>query len=199
VSDTQNELEALARAFASRQQSQISVRQCPSAEQLFAAASGDLERNEQLRIVDHASQCAECAQAWRLAMELGARPATSAAPTRRNLFHRLRWPAQGPMRASPIELRWFALAGSVVCVMGIAMYLAVPIKKQAPMYREAAHPMTPVSLVTGSLTRDRFLLRWSPGPRGSTYNLRLTTPELIPLLVEQDLARIGPWAGQRRR
>jgi hypothetical protein len=72
--------------------------------------------------------------------------------------------------------------------VGFAAYLVVPLHEQ-PQYRDVLHKDAPVSRVTGSLTRDRFLLRWSAGPRESTYVLRLTTADLVPLLVEQDLTR----------
>jgi hypothetical protein len=39
--------------------------------------------------------------------------------------------------------------------------------------------------VSDRLPRDRFLLRWSPGPAGSTYTVRLSTVALS-LLLEQD-------------
>jgi hypothetical protein len=185
VSESRNDFEALARAFAAREQSQGTMNQCPAPEQLFEAASGALDREQQLRIVDHVSQCAECTQAWRLAMELGARPPSHVEQSRPSLFSRL--------RLRTIQARQFALAASVICAVGLTAYLVIPaiipVTQQPPQYRDAAHPMAPVSLVTGSLARDRFLLRWSAGPQGSTYLLRLTTIDLAPLLVQQDLTR----------
>jgi hypothetical protein len=161
------------------------MNQCPAPEQLYEAAAGALEREQQLRIVDHVSQCAECTQAWRLAMEFGARPPGNVEPSRPSLLSRL------PLRT--IQTRRFALAASIICAVGLTAYLVIPaitpVTQQPPQYRDAAHPMAPISLVTGSLARDRFLLRWSPGPQGSTYLLRLTTTDLTPLLVQQDLTR----------
>ena len=70
MSDARREFERLARAFAAREGIHDKASACPPAEQLFEAASGGLDREPRLKIVDHVSQCAECTRAWRLAIEL---------------------------------------------------------------------------------------------------------------------------------
>ena len=187
MSESRQDFETLARAFAARGQSRGVMNTCPDPEQLFEAASGTLECEQRLRIVDHVSQCAECSQAWRMAMELGARPTTDVMQSRPTLFSRLHLPTW-PVRSKAIEIR-IAFAAAAMCTIAVAAYLAMPIQQQRPQYRELANPLAPVSLLAGNLTRERFLLRWSPGPRGSIYTLRLTTADLVPLLVQQDLTR----------
>ncbi len=169
MNEARRELEALRRAFAARDPSLEARKQCPEPEQLFEAASGHLDREQRLKIIDHVSQCAECAEAWRLARETGA-GLTGA-----------------PERAKPAGMWRFGVAASVICGVGLAAYFVMPGRVGPPAYREAAPSSAPVALVQGKLARDRFLLRWSPGPPGATYLLRLTTSDLTPLLVKQDL------------
>lgn len=177
MSGSRHEFERLSRAFAAREQSHTALDHCPQAEQLFEAAAGGLDREQRLRIVDHVSQCAECSEAWRVAMELGARPASDVQPSRAPFL--LRWRG--------MDTRRFALAASVVVAVGIAAYMIIPT--QEPPYREVADSRAPVAGVSGSLPRDSFLLRWSPGPQGSTYALRLSTADLKPLFVKEGLTR----------
>jgi hypothetical protein len=169
MSGLPNDFDTLRRAFAARSQSPAVLTQCPASELLFEAASGALERSQQLKIVDHVSQCSECTMAWRLAMELGARPTAPA------------------VRAGASWMPRFALAASVIVSVGLAAYFLIPVKEEEPSYRQAVHPLAPTSLTAGKLARDRFLLRWSPGPPGSSYTLRLSTIELVPLFLEQNI------------
>src|SRR5688572_11496698 len=122
-----------------------------------------------MMLLDHVSRCAECTEAWRLAMELGARPVEVEAQSRRPAWRS-------------------ALAASIVLAAGFATYLALPVKQGMPEYRDAAEPLAPRSLVTGSLPRDQFVLRWTPGPQGSTYSVRLSTADLAMLFEQQNVA-----------
>jgi hypothetical protein len=178
VSQRREEFERLSRAFAARDQSRPG-HQCPSAEELFDAASGGLERERRLAIVDHVSQCAECTQAWRLAMELGARPTETSAGTGGQ--------ASPSLHTRGMRLQRFAFAASVVLAVGVVTYLALPVDEGTPQYRDVVDPLAPVSRVTGSLPRDRFVLRWSAGPQGTTYTVRLSTADLASLLVRSDI------------
>jgi hypothetical protein len=171
VNERREEYERLSRAFATRAQSR-ERNDCPDPEQLFEAASGNLTREQRMKIVDHVAQCAECTEAWRLAAELGARPAETSAKPSPHL----------------IPIPRFAFAASVVFAVGVVTYLALPVRDEVPQYRDAAEALAPKSLVMGSLPRERFLLRWSPGPQGSIYSVRLSTADLAPLLMQQDIA-----------
>jgi hypothetical protein len=168
VNERLEEHERLARAFAARKQSHL-PKECPEPAQLFEAASGNLAQGQRMALLDHVARCAECTEAWRLAMELGARPVEGAAESRRP-----------PWRS--------ALAASIVLAAGFATYLALPLKQGTPEYRDAAEPLAPRSLVTGSLPRDQFVLRWTPGPQGSIYSVRLSTADLAMLFEQQNVA-----------
>jgi hypothetical protein len=179
MNQRREEFERLARAFAARDQSHTAG-QCPAAEELFEAASGNLERERRLAIVDHVSQCAECTQAWRLATELGVRPTENSAAAGGQ--------GSSSLRASATRTRRFAFAASIIVAVGVVTYLALPLNEGTPQYRDVVDPLAPVSLVTGSLPRDRFVLSWSAAPQGTIYTVRLSTAALAPLLVRSDIS-----------
>lgn len=166
MSPQQEELEKLSRAWAARDQSSAHE-QHPSAEELYEAAAGNLGRERRLEIIDHVAKCAECTQAWRISLEVGARE------------------AQVPVTQRPWR---FALAASVILAVGLVTYLIIPVDRGTPQYREVADPLAPVSAIGSVLPRDRFVLRWSAGPPGTTYVVRLSTADLASLLVQSDIA-----------
>ena len=168
MSDAKREFEKLARAFAERE-GMRDTSGCPPAEQLFQAASGGLDREQRLKIVDHVSQCAECTQAWRLAMEVGARPVSSGGESGRARIPR------------------FAMAASVILAVGLTTYFVRQGPGESPQYRDGAHRLAPVSRTGDKLSRNSAVLRWSPGPEDSTYAVRLTTADLVLVLEKQDI------------
>jgi hypothetical protein len=171
VNPQQEEFEKLPRAWAARDQSSAHE-QHPSAEELYEAASGNLERKRRLEIIDHVAKCAECTQAWRIALETGVR-GEQVSGTRR------------PVTRRPWH---FALAASVILAVGLVTYLVIPVDQGTPQYREGVDPLAPVSAIGSTLPRDQFVLRWSAGPPGTTYIVRLSTADLAPLLVKSDIA-----------
>lgn len=166
MSSQQEEFEKLSRAWAARDQSSAHE-QHPDAEELYEAASGNLERKRRLEIIDHVAKCAECTQAWRIALEVGARS------------------EQAPVTQRPWR---FALAASVILAVGLVTYLVIPVDQGTPQYREGVDPLAPVSAIGSTLPRDRFVLKWSAGPPGTTYLVRLSTADLAPLLDKSDIA-----------
>lgn len=170
-----DELESLARAFAARNQS-LSTHQCPEPQRLFDAVSGGLNGAQRTQIIDHVAQCAECSEAWRLAMELGVRPAAENAQSNTSHVPRA---AAGAWK--------FATAASVILGVGLVAYVGVRERGESPQYRDAVASTAPTALSSERLARDRFLLRWSPGPAGSTYTVRLSTADLSVLLSQENL------------
>lgn len=169
MSRQQEEFEKLSRAWVAREQSSAHEHseQHPDAEELYEAASGNLGRERRLEIIDHVARCAECTQAWRIALEVGARGAQVSVPQR-------------PWR--------FALAASVILAVGLVTYLVIPFDHGTPQYREGVDPLAPVAAIGSTLPRDQFVLRWSAGPPGTTYGVRLSTADLAPLLAKSDIA-----------
>lgn len=179
MSGKQDEFESLARAFAARPQTAAALEECPDGALLFEAASGELEQGRRLQVVEHAARCAECAMAIRLAMELGARPSGDAAPAAE---------AADRPRASRRWMTPVALAASLIVAAGLTMFFLLPTQVSQPEYREGADPLAATSLVGDRLARERFQLRWSAGEPGSVYTLRVSSAELVTLLVKRDLA-----------
>jgi hypothetical protein len=173
VSDRDDEFARLSRAFAVRTQTSAPD-ECPAAESLFEAASGDGSRADREKLLDHVARCAECTEAWRIAIEAGARPGST---------HRV-----GSAPARRLPARAAALAASVLLAAGIGTWFALPGGQQAPGYRDSVDPLAPVARTSGSLSRDAFSLEWSPGPPDSTYSVRLTTADLTVLLERHGVA-----------
>ena len=164
VNPQEEEFEKLARAWQARDQSSAHE-QHPEAAELYEAASGNLARERRLEIIDHVAKCAECTQAWRIALEVGARDA----------------------KVSVTRRPWhFALAASVILAVGLGTYLILP-DQGTPQYRDAVDPLAPVSAIGRTLPRDQFVLRWSAGPAGTTYVVRLSTADLATLLERTDI------------
>lgn len=164
----------LAKAFSAREQPAPADRDCPAAADIYEAAAGRLSAPERLRIVDHLTGCAVCARAWRLAAELHTGETDSAA-----------------VRHSWRGNSWLlAAAASVVVVLGAALFLAQPDPQVPdPGFRDGGTPRAPESLLERPvLPREDFRLRWSEGPPGVTYTVRITDAELEPVLVESALA-----------
>ncbi|MFL6617014.1 MAG: hypothetical protein ACJ8MH_00345 [Povalibacter sp.] len=176
MTELQREQKSLARAFASRAQSKFAG-ECPAAEQIFDAASGELTRSHRLAIIDHVSRCAACTQAWQLATELGARP-----PTRENESSRRDF-----SRSTRRFMPGLAVAASVVAAVGATFLIMMPSQNHQAHYREI-QPSAPASSLTSErLPRDRFLLQWSAGPPGTTYSVRVSTTDLHVLFSADSL------------
>jgi hypothetical protein len=165
----------LLRAFAARSHTGARTEVCPQPDQLFDAASGDMELSQRERLIDHVSHCPECFEAWRIAMEVGARPIVAESER----------PFVG---GAHIVRRRFSIAASVLAGVLFATYAILPQKPQET-YRSAQVSLEPRSLSASTLPRDEFVLRWTPGPQGSSYVVRLSTADLQPLLTREGLSR----------
>jgi hypothetical protein len=103
------------------------------------------------------------AESWRIASELyreAPRAATSA-PVRRSI------PS------------WMAAAAALLVAVGIGVVLRWSTPPVEDSFRNS-EPYVVRSLVQSdaTLSRDAFRLRWTPGPTGSRYQVRVTTEDL---------------------
>jgi hypothetical protein len=141
------------------------------AEDLWSAVRGELSADERRAIVDHTASCAECAEAWRLAVEVTPDPIPVAAPAARPAWTPFRWPAT----FAPL-----AAAAALVAAVGAGVWLSrAPAPANTPAFRGGDAPVVR-SLVgdDDALPREQFVLRWSAGPEGSRYDVRVTTEGL---------------------
>jgi hypothetical protein len=84
------------------------------------------------------------------------------------------------------------LAAAAVLLVGVAAALVVRFSPSSrDTFRDSNHQVIE-SLVPAdaALPRDAFRLRWTPGPQGSRYQVRVTTEDLRVLTTVSDLT--GP-------
>jgi hypothetical protein len=143
---------------------------CPSPERLWESAREDLGAGENEIVVRHLATCAACAAAWRVARDLAGGDAAAAAPV---IARR---------RAGWREWMPLAAAAMLIVVAGIALQYVDLRPTSPPAYRaEEALSIRPSSESLRPMPRDRFLLRWSAGPAGTSYDVRVIARGRPPL------------------
>ncbi len=169
---------------------------CPSHEELWAAAEGSLPRHQWRTVFEHTLECELCAEGWRLARHLDARPKVSvlkqyvreiqsdleavterAAAFLRMLEKRVVAPARG------IAPHQWALAALVLVAVGLTPTI---LDNYLPA---GGNPAVREELVRGGviqssllenelLPRNRFVLKWKGGPIDARYQVEVTTEDL---------------------
>jgi hypothetical protein len=157
----------LREAFASLAANGQPAPPCPDPDALWRAAHGELAPEVARELVAHTARCPPCAEAWRLAREMEPEVAASAPRLAR----------------SP----WFAMAAAVVVAIGALLFMRDTSDPPAE-YRAGDEPVVR-SLVAEDrpVPRERFELRWTPGPPGTSYDLRVATPALVTLTEARNL------------
>ncbi len=143
-------------------------------DRVWRAVSGDLPAEERRSMIARVAVDPAYAEAWRVAHELqqarrGDLPATA-------LLEPRSW--------SPA---WLGLAAALVAGVGFGIFQiqrtpANNFRTQAPYAVES-----PMASDT-ALPRDAFVLRWTPGPEGSRYQLRVTTEDLRVIATVSDIS-----------
>lgn len=168
---------------------------CPDPEAIWEALRGGLGEREAGRIVRHTASCPACAEAWRLAREMGAMEARSAGEP---AVVRVRFDRRD--RRAPRLLMPLALAAGLALLLGIGA--AVVFMGQEPEDPGVDPGKSPgvVMRTTGTesirpkisedmpLPKDAFRLAWSPGPEGTRYTVRITTRELETVHLAEGLS-----------
>ncbi len=138
---------------------------CPPPDILWQARDGGLEPEARRAIIAHTAACAECAEAWRVAGDLGAgeQLETTAAVRRAWL------PAVGVAAAILLATGLFVMrhrfspgGGGGEEVMRSGEQLA--IRSLTPEDRPAP--------------RSGLILSWTPGPEGTRYDVSVATADL---------------------
>ena len=143
---------------------------------IWRAASGELDADARRDLVDRMAASPAAAEAWRVAQamrEAQGYPALPAVETRHS------W--------SPT---WIGLAAALTLTVGLGLLqLNRSTSQPADIYRDQASQAAVESLVPpdSTLPREAFLLKWSPGPAGSRYQLRVTTDDLRVLTTVADV------------
>jgi hypothetical protein len=169
----EREIAALRDAFASLSHRATPEVGCPTPDHIWEAAHGGLTQAETHEVIDHTASCGVCAEAWRIACAVETTVGGAVVEARR-------W-----------SWRWMAVAAAavVVLVAGATVQFRSRQAPPAATYREAREDVIR-SLVpeAEALPRDAFVLRWTPGPEGSRYNLRVARSDLTELVHAKGLS-----------
>lgn len=147
---------------------------CPPSDRIWLAVRGELPPDELREIVDHVATCPACAEDWRIAMVFEEESRAAPIPVRE--------------KTAPLRHRaWMALAASIlVAVVGFQIFKPEDKpEKEPPSFRGDAEII--LSLVEGPLSRDAFVLRWTPLPDAESYDLQVSTTGYDPLFQADGL------------
>jgi len=158
---------------------------CPAADLIWDALHGELSPEQRRSIIDHTARCPECAEAWRLARDVGGTAQGAA------LSSAGRRPGVGPVHGVGWR-RWMPLAAAaaLVAVVGLILHQG-PIHDDQPSHYRTGEEITIRSLLPEEipLKRSACLLRWSAGPEGSRYDVEVATDDLEVIARARGLER----------
>jgi hypothetical protein len=151
---------------------------CPDTDRLVASGRGELEPRDERDVLLHIGRCTACAAAWRIARDVAA----PAEPLRFSVRTR-----------SSVPQRWYRLAAAAVlcaAAVGLGVIYWPSGKAPVPIYR-APEGQSLRSTVDADepLPREHFVLRWTAGPEGTFYDLRVLGARLEPLVRVEGLDR----------
>lgn len=156
------DLEALRERFLSPPEGSSRAAHCPRPERYLKATLGELPVRENRALADHAATCAACTVTWRLAREY---VATADLPSARaSGIRRWLWPAA-------------ALAAGMAAVALLGLWQQD--RPSSPTLRnQGKSEIRSLLAEDRAYPREELVLRWSPGPEGSRYDVRVTDRRL---------------------
>jgi hypothetical protein len=142
---------------------------CEEPERIWEAVQGSLDAERVGRLLDHASACSACDRAFQVARELQRQLPAEAKRTVVPIQAARRW-----IRPQALTGALLAAAAAIIAVVAIRReeVLSGRVLRESASHRIVALPGE------DHLRRDQFRLRWSAGPKGTLYELWVTTPEL---------------------
>ena len=160
---------------------------CPDPDQIWDALQGSLAQKEVMAIVQHSIDCPACAEAWRIAKDMGAMDARECLQQDQ--------PAEiiRPASWTLWRLKPLALAAGLACLMvlgGTAAWLWPKRSQPEVEYRDVAQKqiqaLTPEAQ---ALPKSACLLKWTPGPVGTRYSVRVSTEQFEPISFVKGLEK----------
>jgi len=150
---------------------------CPDPDHILAAVLGEATIEENRSLADHATLCASCAIAWRLARGYAGEAGLS------------RPEPQPAARTSPG--RWaLAAAAAVILIAGAFLTWDRQVPPREPVFRSGRIDVIESLVPEGALLPpSAAVLRWSPGPPGCRYDIRVTDRRLNRLAGARALDR----------
>ena len=171
--------ERLREAFASRVAVADPASQCPDPETVWSAVRRELPHDRIRRIGLHATTCAECAEAWRLAREVTRQAPADVLP--------FKSPAGKPARARP----WWIGGALAAAAALVAIALLLPTgptlgPSGQGTLRGAEDVIIPTTDLAKPLAREACTLRWQ-GPADGRWEIRVATEDLRVIAEARDL------------
>lgn len=150
----------------------------PEPDTIWSAVRGELPPNELREVVEHTAMCASCAEDWRLAAEFEKQAeseAETAKPAPNVVYGRFG--------------KWRPLAAAAAMAAGILVVVGIQTTDQPdPGYRNEQRTEVRSLLPEGqALPRQAAVLRWSPVPGASLYNVQATTEDLQVVASQESL------------
>jgi hypothetical protein len=143
-------------------------------EKIWKAVSGELPADERREVVEQVARDPAAAEAWRVAQEL--------------------WRASGAATQAPASRRfsawspaWVAAAAALVLTVGAALVVRIVSPDGDTLRDGGAYVVEPAVAGEPALPRDAFVLRWTAGPQGTRYHVRVTTEALEVLFTAADV------------
>jgi hypothetical protein len=145
-------------------------RACPSPDEIWAGAAGELSFEHLKRLTDHSAACAACSEAWRIARDVRAEA-----------------PKQVRSEVTFLANRRRRLTASVLAVGALAAAVTVVLTRTAQVNRSAiergARQTEVLSDGPRALSPDHqpapdLVLRWSEYPGALSYNVTVLTHDL---------------------
>jgi hypothetical protein len=163
------ENDRLREAFTSLGQRARLMEGCPLPEAIWSAAAGDADDESLRRLIEHTTSCAACAEDWRVARAVGQ--------------------ASGAFRGLPrprrLPLSWLAAAATVALAVGGGAYVFEWTRGQrsASTRGEGSDEIRSLLPENEPLSRHQCTLRWSAGPPGTKYDVRVVTEDAVEVAV----------------
>jgi hypothetical protein len=143
-------------------------------DRVWRAVSGELPAEERREIVERVAADPACAEAWRVARELQEIQSEGL-------------PAVVTVQPRSWSRTWVGLAAVLVAGVAIGIY-QIPRAPAPDSFRTQSRYLVESPIPTDApLPRDAFVLRWTPGPDGSRYQVRVTTDDLRVLTAASDV------------
>jgi hypothetical protein len=170
--------ERIREEFLKLHRSTVDEGNCPSLEILWESARAELDNESNEEVILHLGECPACAAAWRFAGEAAPVEAPAAFPA-----------SPGGRLARP-GFRIAAAAAVLVIGAGLGWLYFGPDRITEPAYRtQESLVLQPVAEGDAPLNRERCVLRWTPGPEGTRYQVRVTGDDLTVLANGKNLNR----------
>jgi hypothetical protein len=168
MTDDANNFARLRAAFQAPAGAALAPEACPAPETIWAGVRGELPAPQMREVLDHTASCAACAEDWRLAAEIEREASRSATA------------APGKVIVGRFgRFRSLAAAAAIAAGLLVAVGVYRNSGPQEPTYREVEQTEVRSLLPEGqALARQGAVLRWSPVPGATSYDVQVSTEDL---------------------